>query len=360
MRTALRDRRIRAPPPDKVPKVEQTAPAQAQWSTAVEAADWIAAALAPFEHGLVASVIPRGFPAYARVLNPVRASGSPGTRPVRWSEIARWSGMPLHPDSQFHSIALPSRRPAGPPPWNGQGPERGSLDLADAETLIGWLGPHTGTPDRCLFCMWDGWGWDTAMYAALPGEPLIPLPDPVPPEVRYGPRVRLPGRDYLLYTGPVDAALAFADSPGQTPNLWWPADRAWCVASEVDLSWSYVGGSAELIEELIADPRLEALPAVTEHAHTWVEDYVAGSAERAAADLVATGQADIETAGGTIRATLRRPGKLGRAGSLRIQSADRGGVGSRAEYRLAASGPGELSAEMAGYLTMALTGLVED
>ena len=57
--------------------------------------------------------------------------------------------------------------PAGPPPWNGQGPERGSLDPADAEAITELLGPHTSAPDRCLFCMWDGWGWDTAMYAAL-------------------------------------------------------------------------------------------------------------------------------------------------------------------------------------------------
>ena len=340
--------------------MEQTAPAQTQWSAAVEAAGWIAAALAPFEEGLVASVIPRGFAAYARLLNPVRASLGRGTRPVRWNEIAGWSGVPLRPDSQFHSIALPPRPPAGPPPWNGQGPERGSLDLADAETLIELLRPHTGTPGRCLFCMWDGWGWDTAMYVTLPGEPPIPLPDPVPPEVRYGPRVRLPGRDYLLYTGPVDAALAFAGSPGQTPNLWWPADRAWCVASEIDLCWSYVGGPAGLIEELVADPRLEALPAVTEQPHSWVEEYVIRSAERAAADLAASGTASIETACGTIRATLRGPGRLGRAGSLRVQSEDRGGAVSRAEHRLAASGRDELRGEIAGYLTMALTGLAED
>jgi hypothetical protein len=340
--------------------MEQIAPAPTQWSAAVEEADWIAAALAPFEEGLVASVIPRGYPAYARVLHPVRAALGKGTRPVRWAEIAQWSGVPLHPDSQFHSVALPPGHPAGPAPWNGQGPERGSLDLADAERLVELLTMHTGTPSGCWFCMWDGWGWDTAMYVALPGEPPIPVPDPVPPEVRYGPRVQLPGRDYLLYTGPADAALAFAGTAGQTPNLWWPADRAWCVASEIDLCWSYVGGSAELIEELIEDPRLEALPAVPDHLHSWVEGYVIQAAERAGADLVATGKASIETSGGTIRATLRRPGRLGRGGSLRIHSEGRQAMGSRAEYRLAASEQAEIPAEITGYLTMALTGLVEN
>jgi len=340
--------------------MEQIAPAATQWSAAVEEASWIAAALAPFEQGLVASVIPPGYPAYARVLHPVRTALGKGTRPVRWAEVADWSGVRLHPDSQFHSVALPPGRPAGPAPWNGQGPERGSLDLADAETLIELLRPHTSTPDGCLFCIWDGWGWDTALYVALPGEPPIPLPDPVPPEVRYGPRVQLPGRDYLLYTGPIDAALAFAGSPGQTPNLWWPADRAWCVASEIDLAWSYVGGSAELIEELVSEPRLEALPAVPGHLHSWVEEYVIQSAERAAADLVSSGKASIETARGTIRATLRGPGRLGRTGSLRIQSEGRGLMGSRTEHRLAASGPDEVPAEIAGYLTVAVTGLVEN
>ena len=33
------------------------------------------------------------------------------------------------------------------------------------------------------------------------------------------------------------------------------------MATEVDYAWTYVGGSRELIDELIADERLEVLPA---------------------------------------------------------------------------------------------------
>jgi hypothetical protein len=338
--------------------MEQIAAPQTAWSTAVGEADWIAASLAPFGQHLVASVVPPVFQGYARVLHPAHYAMAKGTRTVRWREIAAWSGVPLHPDSQFHSIALPPGPPAGPAPWN-QGPERGSLDAADAWALIELLAAHTGTPSSCLFCLWDGWGWDTAMSAALPGEVPIPIPDPVPPEVRQGPRVRLPGRDYLLYTGPIDAALAFAGPTGQMPGLWWPADRAWCVASEVDLCWSYVGGTAALVGELITDPALEALPAVPAHPHSWVEAYIVDHAERTVAGLIGSGKASIETAGGTVRATLRRPGRMGRGGSLRIQSEGRHGVGSRAEHRLTASGGAELAAEITGYLTAALTGLVE-
>jgi hypothetical protein len=46
----------------------------------------------------------------------------------------------------------------------------------------------------------------------------------------------------------------------QSPNLWWPDDRSWCVATEVDFSWTYVGGSHALIERVLADPALEARP----------------------------------------------------------------------------------------------------
>jgi hypothetical protein len=345
--------------------MEQIAEPETLWSAAVEEADWIAAGLAPAEQGLVASVVPQGFPAYARLLHPAHYVMAKGARTVRWREIAEWSGVPLHPDSQFHSIALPPQPPSRPAPWNSQGPERGSLDAADAEALVELLAGYTTTPSACLFCLWDGWGWDTAMYAALPGETQIPLQDPVPPEVRYGPRVRLPGRDYLLYTGPIDAALAFTGPTGQTPNLWWPADRAWCVASEVGLCWTYVGGSVPLIEELLADPALEALPTIPGHPHSWTEEHVLWSARQAAADLLASGKASVETAGGAVRATLRHAGGMGRrvggrTGSLRIQSEGHSGVSSRDEYRLAGAGPDELTAEIAGYLTAAITGLVEN
>jgi len=340
--------------------MEQIAVPETLWSTAVDEAAWIGERLAPFDEHLVGSVIPAGFEAYARLLHPAHYTLAKGVRKVRWREIADWSGVPLHPDSQFHSIALPPAHPGRPAPWNSQGPERGSLDVADTEALVDVLASYTSTPAHCFFCLWDGWGWDTGMSAALPGEVPIPVPDPVPLEVRYGPRVRLPGRDYLLYTGPVEAALAFAGSPGQTPNLWWPADRSWCVASEVDLCWSYLGGPAALIEELLAERAVEALPAVPGHLHSWVEEYVIDVAERSAAELTASGKSSIETSRGSVKAALRAPGRLGRAGALRVQSEGRNKVNSRSEYRLAASGPGELATEITGYLIGAIIGLVEE
>jgi len=152
-------------------------------------------------------------------------------------------GLPLRQDAQFHSIALPPERPQRDAPWSGQGPQEGSLYLADAEVLAGLARVWTATPGQCWFCVWDGYDFGGTLLTP-PGEPSVPLPDPVLGTIRQGPRVSLPNRDYWLFTGPVEAVTATAPLAGleQTPNLWWPADRAWCVATEIDLPWTYVAG----------------------------------------------------------------------------------------------------------------------
>ena len=48
---------------------------------------------------------------------------------------------------------------------------------------------------------------------------------------------------------------------GDTPNIWWPEDRAWYVATDIDLYDTYVGGSEECIEAILSHLELEALPA---------------------------------------------------------------------------------------------------
>jgi hypothetical protein len=63
----------------------------------------------------------------------------------------------------------------------------------------------------------------------------------------------------LLYRGPLTAASALCEPFEQTPTLWWPNDRAWCVASEVDFHSTYVAGSRPLVDRLLRDERIEAL-----------------------------------------------------------------------------------------------------
>ncbi|MGH9023894.1 MAG: hypothetical protein ACRDV9_12475 [Acidimicrobiia bacterium] len=76
--------------------------------------------------------------------------------------------------------------------------------------------------------------------------------------------IHLPGRDYLLFEGPLTAASEMGHWPTptwflpQSPNLFWPHDRAWCVASEIDFDSTLVGGNEALIEEILHEPSLEA------------------------------------------------------------------------------------------------------
>jgi hypothetical protein len=152
------------------------------------------------------------------------------------------------------------------------------------------LGDHTQSPDRCRFCLWDGYGWigNAAMATAhastqgpvsgdangAAGQPPDDMELTLPPvfteEIVQGPRVHLPQRSYFLLQGPLDAAMelgwmldASHFSP-QSPNLFWPNDHSWCVATEIDLDSSYVGGSKELVQRLVADEELEALVAAPE------------------------------------------------------------------------------------------------
>ena len=77
-------------------------------------------------------------------------------------------------------------------------------------------------------------------------------------------RVKLPGRDYLLFEGPLEGATDIgwyltrnAFLP-QSPNLFWPEDHAWCIGSEIDLNCTVVGGSHALADCVLANSSLEA------------------------------------------------------------------------------------------------------
>jgi len=255
-------------------------------SAEVAEAAWIAGRLASFDSGVVTSVVPDGFDAYARVLHPVEEPRHGGNRPVRWSDVAAWSGAALIPGGQFADIALPEHELVGVEPWSGGGPHEGTLYGPDADVLGEVLAVHTSTPHRCWFCMWEGWGPSSS-----------------------GPRVQLPGRDYLLFVAPLHAMPALVDSQeGRTPNLWWPDDHAWCVASEIDLPWTYVGGSATLIAGLLADTRLEVQPASpSDNHHQRAPDWLGPAITEAATKLLDSGEAALHTWRGTVRMQLEWP-----------------------------------------------------
>jgi hypothetical protein len=298
---------------------EGTVPAltELDWSDDVAEAGWIAERLASAGGPRATRFVPSGFAAYARILHPVEEPHGQEVRLVRWHEVAGWSGLPLQPYARFHSVALPPEPVDDPPPWAGWGPRGGSLSPPDATVLIDQLRKDTGTPERCWFCLWEGAGW----YGDL-----------IPETVENGPRVRLPHRNYYLYRGPVDAALV--GYPGEPPdhmaNLWWPNDHAWCVASDVDPSWSYVGGSHALVEALVSEPALEVfeveaeVPVVRVGTDPWIERWVTDTVDA----LLSQGHAVVSTSVGTVEAWLdRSPGRGWLRTTQRSAWGHRGGAG---------------------------------
>ena len=78
-------------------------------------------------------------------------------------------------------------------------------------------------------------------------------------------KLKVPRREeYLVFCGPLDSIMSFYKHVGgrwgQSPNIWWPEDRAWCVATEIDSLDTYIGGSKACIERVLGRPDLEALP----------------------------------------------------------------------------------------------------
>jgi hypothetical protein len=187
----------------------------------------------------VGSLVPEGFSSYVRVFHPAyrwAEDGIYGIEPVQWSTVAEWTGRIAHPLMQFERIAnIPENED---PSW-GPPPQVGTLPKEISEKLLTILRGFTSTPELCWFCVWEGFGeMNVLHYEGVP-------------------RVEVPGRAYLLFRGEIEAITSF----GQSPNIWWPEDRAWCVATEIDLDSTYVGGSEECINRIVTDPAIETFPA---------------------------------------------------------------------------------------------------
>jgi len=201
----------------------------------------------------VGCLVPTGFEAYARVLHPAWRETERGPETVRWSEIASWTGATVHPAMQFHRIArLPAHPGQRSPTW-GTVPTGGSLPVAEGDRLAAILRAFTATRHRCYFGVWEGFG--VPELNAFANQP----------------RLRLTHRAYFLFLGPIDAVTSLSfGSFQQTPNLWWPEDRAWCVATDIDLSETYLAASEACVQRVIADPGLEAF-AITPEARIDVD-----------------------------------------------------------------------------------------
>lgn len=296
-----------------MPSVDQLA-----WSSDLKAADWVVSRLTT-KKNRVTDIVPAGFGAYARLFHPAQQSGrghQPG--PVRWREIAGWSGSQQAPLSQFHSIAFPPGPIKEPPPWrHPHGPRQGTLTPADAAVLIGVLDASTATPQSCWFCLGAMYGYEpvvvladgTRRYDMLspPNGGRLVIETPMPEEAYARAKVQLPYATYLLYQGPIETALTgYPGRPfNKTADLWWPEDRAWCIGSHPELLWTYIAGSEELITRLSDEAGLEVVQVPEDALVTYVEPWILERAAGVVDEALSYGDAALSTTMGTLDVTIR-------------------------------------------------------
>jgi len=132
---------------------------------------------------------------------------------------------------------------------------------------------HTSSPDKAWFAVWEGHGFADRMTQIVWQEPLDDATRSSLEQERSRlrdeakrsnaairaalsqiPRFDLPDRAYYLLAGAVGAATQLSE-PGpmakwRNPDLFWPDDRRWFVATDVDFWSLYVGGDHEFISEL--------------------------------------------------------------------------------------------------------------
>lgn len=111
--------------------------------------------------------------------------------------------------------------------------QSGEAPVDRIRAALATLGSYTTTPSTGYAAIWEGWTGG--------------LPAPT------APRVHIPNRVMLLFTGPVEAlrdapAVAWygsAEGHAQEPHLVWPDDQAWCLACEVDEEIEFTVGCSE-------------------------------------------------------------------------------------------------------------------
>ena len=166
-------------------------------------------------------------------------------RKVSWATVASWNGKVVHPQAAFHRIANLDPMMYEKPSW-GRAPFVGTLPEEECGHLVGILREFTTTPKLCYFAVWEGYGGLDARLdrgAAKLESPYL-------------------GRAYYIFRGPLGGVMSFYEWSffHRSPNLWWPEDRAWCVATDIDSLDSYIGGSEACIERILEHPDLEAFP----------------------------------------------------------------------------------------------------
>lgn len=206
---------------------------QGSWapSSDLSPARWLQASVTGFE-GRVRDVVPGDLPAFARILHRPDQGLPDGRTPATWAEAAARYGTVVHPAVQWEALTRGE--------WNEPAPLRGGLDRLSLTRLRDALLSHSGLQE-CSFAVWPG------------GSPL-------PAAWQAAPSFRLPMRQYHLFRAPLASVVELSVAGGvQSPQLCWPDDHSWCVASEVDFDSTIVAGARDLVAALLDHEGLEVV-----------------------------------------------------------------------------------------------------
>jgi hypothetical protein len=265
-------------------------PAGLTLQTDVAPTEWVDENLLPLRAGgdgvRVGEIVPTGFEAYARILHPASRHVGDRYEPITWSELARARGGTIHPEVQLKAVL--GDEFGGSQPW-GELPEEDRIPEGLRAPLVDVLRRFTGTADRCWFCIWEGFGsWfggvELTAYSDMSKSAMRARPREADRRARMQaaaleriPKASIIGetRRCLVFTGSIDAVPGMTlGGWSQTPNWWWPDDRAWIVVSELDTPSTYIGGSEALVEAILAEPRLEAVRSDPNHRFDWLGDRI--------------------------------------------------------------------------------------
>lgn len=207
-------------------------------------ADWWLDELDDWGPGLpVACFVPHSLPAVCQLLHPWDDQSG---RPVRWDDVVHVADVADRAELARRVVGAQYGK-EDPPDTAGFGePSQGQLDHHTAKTLVDSLAGATTTPDDVFFAVWKGWG-DTPP-ARFPGAA----------------RIDTPSRGHFLLHGPLEGALTSVSAspvgPQPVSGIWWPADRAWLLHTEIDFHWTFIAGTEHLVQELAGHPGLEVVP----------------------------------------------------------------------------------------------------
>jgi hypothetical protein len=246
------------------------------------AGGWVTAALG--ERSMVTGSVPRGFQGYARIFHPAMREAEARDLPllapdrsqtgravasrdhgvpwceVRWAEVAVANGRVAHPAMQWTAITGSyeySWHGTQPGLWE-KVPQHGALPLRQTRRLVEILAAFTQTPQQCWCAVWEGNGKMIGLSSDL-RLPRLPMPHRAM-ILSHGPLAAVPQRSFDDgHVKPASQAW-INEERYQSPSLWWPDDRAWCVATDVDLQSTYLGATSDCINRLLADDELEVMP----------------------------------------------------------------------------------------------------